>query len=168
MADVDKWERLRLIVEQAVENTVRRVVREEVALLVKPAKSKVGFKNGQWTGIGEIELAALEAAYPAVNVGVQLKEAAAWCLMHPNDAPRSNFGAFLNTWLKKHQDRHALRSIPMNKPEVKQRHCSYCPKVSTGAPNNIPACDEHFTDAMDQKPRGHMWGVQAKPVAGRD
>ena len=78
----DKWGKL--------EEIVRRVVREEMTALQKQPKSKVGFKNGNFTGLGEIELAALEAANPAVDVKQQIKEAAAWICMNPNEAPVSN------------------------------------------------------------------------------
>lgn len=157
----DRWAKL--------EEIVRRVVREELEAIRKPSKTKVGFKNGMFTGLGEIEMAALEAAYPAVSVLQQIKEAAAWIVTHPNDAPRSNYGAFLNTWLKKHQDRHSLRSIPTERPtEVKQKHCEYCERVATSSTNGIWSCDQHSLDAMDGRPRARMLGVVPKPVAGRD
>ena len=158
----EKWQKL--------EEIVRRVVREEMTALQKPVKSKVGFKNGQFTGLGDIELAALQAAYPAVKVEEQIKEAAAWICMNPGEAPVSNYGKFLNTWLGRHQNRASIRSIPLAPAPTahKQKHCEYCHNVATGAPGGIWACRDHMDDAMDRKPRGHMWGVQAKPVAGAD
>ena len=160
VAEEDRWAKL--------EEIIRRVVREEIQVLQKPVRTKVGFKNGMFTGLGEIEMAALEAAYPAVSIMSEIKQAAAWIVTHPNDAPRSNFGAFLNSWLRKHQDRHSLRSIPTERPtEVRVRLCGYCGRGSVGTVNGIPHCDEHATDAMDMKPR-RMLGVVAKPVAGRD
>jgi hypothetical protein len=163
----DKWEKVRQIVREECERIEQRIL----TTLAKQVKSKVGFKNGQFTGLGEIELAALEAAYPAVDVKTQIKEAAAWICMNPGEAPVSNYGKFLNMWLGKHQNRASIRSIPLATPSPmahKMKHCEYCPKVATGAPGGIWACSDHFDDALERKPRGHMWGVTAKPVAGRD
>lgn len=153
-----------------LEEIVRRVVKEELAAVQKPSKTKVGFKNGQFTGIGEIELAALEAAYPAVDVKGQIKEAAAWICMNPADAPVSNYGRFLNQWLGKHQNRASLRSIPLAPSPTahKMKLCEYCEKVASGAPGGIWACSEHFSDALERRPRRHMLGVVPKPVAGAD
>lgn len=157
----DRWGKL--------EEIVRRVVKEEITALQKQPRSKVGFKNGQFIGIGEIELAALEAAYPAVEVKTQIKEAAAWICMNPGEAPVSNYGRFLNQWLSKHQNRASIRSIPLATPTAhKMKHCEYCPKVATGSVGGLWHCGEHIHEAMDRKPRAHMLGVVAKPVAGVD
>src|SRR5690349_14654255 len=114
----DKWEKVRQIVREECERIEQRIV----ITLQKQAKSKVGFKNGQFTGLGEIELAALQAAYPAVEVQKQLKEAAAWICMNPGEAPVSNYGKFLNTWLGRHQNRASIHAIPTARPtEIKQK-----------------------------------------------
>jgi hypothetical protein len=132
MGDVDKWAKL--------EEILRKVVREEIAYLGKKDKTKIKLVNGRWEGITPDIKMAMTEAYSAVDVDVQLKEAAAWCLLHPNDAPRSNFGAFLNSWMKKHQDRHAIRSIPFERPtEVKKKLCAYCDVVASGQVGGICA-----------------------------
>lgn len=161
----DRWAKL--------EEIVRRVVREEVSTaLKKPAKSKVKFENGKFVGLGLMEIAALEAAYPAVDVQRELKEAAAWILLNPNEAPVSDFGKFLNTWLKKHQDRAAIRAIPTRNdvaPGPGRKLCAYCDAVATANFGGTWACRTHGQDAMDGKPVPMMKiPVMAKPVAGRD
>jgi len=162
MAEEDRWAKL--------EEIVRKVVREELSTWnPQKQRSKVQFKNGKFFGLGDIEMAALEAAYPAVEVRKQLNEAAAWILLNPNHAPKSDYGSFINRWLSKHQNQASLRSIPVERPtEVKQKLCGYCPKTATGSANGIWSCDEHTGDALESKPRPRMLGVVAKPVAGRD
>lgn len=161
----DKWERVRQIVREECERIELRIV----GSLAKQVKSKVGFKNGQFTGIGEIELAALQAAYPAVDVPKQIKEAAAWICLNPGEAPASNYGKFINAWFGKHQNRASLHAIGAPRPaEHKQKHCEYCPRIATGSVGGLWHCPEHINDAMDRRPRAHMLGVVPKPVAGRD
>jgi hypothetical protein len=145
MSEVDRWAKL--------EEIVRRVIREELSTASpKQQKSKVGFEGGKFTGLGQTEMAVLVAAYPAVDVPKELREASAWIVLNPQTAPKSNYGGFINTWMKKHQDRSAIRSIPMRNEPEKKMVCSYCGKPATGAPNRTPACDVHFMDAMDHKP----------------
>lgn len=153
----DRWAKL--------EEIVRRVVREEIAQLGK--KAKIRLVNGRWEGITNDVLQTLKDGYPAVDVEKQLKEMAAWIVMNPIDAPKSNYSAFIQRWLKSHQDRHALRSIPTGpRPtEIKQKLCAYCDRPNTGSVNGIWHCDSHSRDAMDQKPR-MMLGVVAKNVTG--
>lgn len=156
----DRWAKL--------EEIVRRVVREELSTISSLKKKRVDFKNGRFVGIGEVEMAALRAAYPAVDVEKELKEMSAWIIMNPDEAPASNYGAFVNTWLRKHQNQHSLRSVPsIPREEVKRRACGYCPADATGSVNGIPHCRAHTMDAMDEKPR-RMLGVVAKPVSGAD
>ncbi|HEU4344792.1 MAG TPA: hypothetical protein VFU31_24855 [Candidatus Binatia bacterium] len=159
MSDEDRWAKL--------EEIVRRVVREELstAFQQKP-KSKVRFEGGKFVGLGDIERAALAAAYPAVDIAQELREAAAWILLNPTTAPKSNYGAFINTWLKKHQDRSAIRAIPTRSDGEKKKLCAYCDKPSTAKPNGTPACDEHFMAAMHHEPIPFMRGVVAKNVTG--
>lgn len=156
----DRWAKL--------EEIVRKVVREELSTWSpQKAKSKIGFKHGLFTGLGEIEIAALEAAYPAVDIKAEIKQAAAWIITHHEDAPRSNFGAFLNTWLRKHQNQHSLRSVPAQREEIKKKACSYCSSDATGSTSGILHCSLHTHEAMDGKPR-RMLGIVPKPVAGSD
>lgn len=162
MAEEDRWERLKGVVEEVV----RRVIKEELAGLGK--KPKIELVNGKWIGITEEQREAWGAAYGALDLDAELKRAAAWCVSNPHMAPKSQIGRFLNTWLAKGQNQASLRSIPVERPtEVKTRLCGYCGRGSVGTVNGIPHCDEHSTDAMDMKPR-RMLGVVAKPVAGRD
>lgn len=159
MSEEDRWKKL--------EEVVRRVVREEIASLGK--KPKIDLVHGKWVGITEEQKEAWGAAYGALDLDAELKKAAAWCVSNPHLSPKSQFGRFLNTWLAKGQNAASLRSIPTERAtEVKQRHCAYCVKVAVSSTSGIWACDEHFSDAMEGKPRPRMLGVVAKPVAGRE
>lgn len=154
----EKWAKL--------EEIVRRVVREEVASL-KKTKTQIGFKNGRWE-IGENEMQLFREAYPAVDIDKELREAAVWIVTHPNEAPRSNYAAFLQRWFKTNQDRASIRSIPFpeRKTEVKMKLCAYCDATASGQVGGIWACDPHWDKAMSRDPVPHMRGVVAKPVAG--
>jgi hypothetical protein len=164
MSEEERWAKVRLIVREECERIEERLM----TVLQKPGKAKIGFKNGFFTGLGDIEMAALEATYPAVNVKDEIRSAATWIVMNPNDAPRSNYGGFLNTWLRKHQNQHSLRSVPQLKLEPpKKKACAYCPADATGSIGSILCCSAHVQDAMDQKPR-RMLGVVPRPVAGND
>lgn len=158
----DRWAKL--------EEIVRRVVREELSTISTQKKRRIDFKNGRFVGLGEIELAALKAAYPAVDVEAQLKEMAAWIITNPDDAPSSNYGAFVNTWLRKHQNQHSLRSVPTKhvQAEVRRKLCAYCEAVATGSVGGTWHCSQHTRDAMYGEPPRHMLGVVPKPVAGAD
>jgi hypothetical protein len=164
MGEEERWAKVRLIVREECE----RIRDEIVSTLQKHTKSKIGFKNGFFTGLGEIEMAALEATYPAVDVKKEIRDAATWIVMNPGDAPKSNFGAFLNKWLAKHQNQHSLRSIPLTPEQPKpKKACAYCSADSTGTVGGILCCGAHVRDAMEGKPR-RMLGVVPKQVAGPD
>ena len=143
----DRWAKL--------EEIVRRVVREELSTWNPKNKTKVNFVNGQFTGLGEQEFSALAAAFPAVDVKKELKEMTAWILLNPTAAPRSNYGAFVQSWLKKHQDRSAIRSIPTRNDQLQEQRkfCAYCDAPAVGTVNAIKHCSKHALDAMDEKPR---------------
>jgi hypothetical protein len=175
MEAVDKWGKL--------EEIVRRVFREELASLGRQVvseelekqlslfgkKTKLGFENGRWTGVTEEQMTAWKAAYGAVDIEGELKKAAAWIVSNPHLAPKSQHGRFLNTWLARQQNQSSLRSIPSGKsvePGPGKKLCAYCDQVATGLVNAIWHCRTHALDAMDEKPRPHMRGVQAKAVAG--
>jgi hypothetical protein len=151
----EKWAKL--------EEIVRRVVREEVASL-KKTKTNIGFEKGRWV-IGADEMQMFREAYPGVDIDKELREAAVWIVTHPNEAPKSKWGAFLQTWFKKHQFQTSLAAIP-RKTETPQKLCAYCSTVASGQTNGIWACSSHFTKAMDRDPIPRMRGVEAKPVAG--
>src|SRR3990167_5516067 len=145
MGEEDRWKKL--------EEIVRRVVREEISTLNK--KPRVSFTNGKWTGITEEQMQVWKEAYPAVNIEEQLRMAAAWIVSNPNEAPRSNFARFLNSWMERHQNRAAIRSIPVDKRQwagdQESPACSYCEKRATGTVGGIRHCREHLHDAMDGK-----------------
>lgn len=151
----EKWAKL--------EEIVRRVVREEVASLVK-TKTQIDFKNGRWV-IGSQEMQMFREAYPAVDIEKELKEAAIWIVTHPSEAPKSKWGAFLNTWFKRHQFQTSLAAIP-RKTEINKKLCAYCESVASGQVGGIWACDTHWDKAMSRDPVPRMRGVDAKPVAG--
>jgi hypothetical protein len=151
----EKWAKL--------EEIVRRVVREEVASL-KKNKTQIEFKNGRWM-IGPEEMQMFREAYPAVDIEKELREAAVWIVTHPNEAPRSKYGAFLQTWFKKHQFQTSLASIP-RKTETPKKLCVYCDVIAAGQVGGIWACDAHWQKAMDRDPQPRMRGVEANPVAG--
>lgn len=157
MGDEDRWAKL--------EQIMRRVVDEALDARGFKSKTRIGFLNGRWTGISADQLAAWREAYGAVDVDAELKKAGAWIISNPHLAPKSNYARFINTWMSRTQDRSAIRSIP-TRSEEKKRHCAYCPAVATGMTSGIWSCREHVRDAMEGRPAGHMWGVQAKPVAG--
>jgi hypothetical protein len=164
MGEEERWAKVRQIVREECE----RIRDDIVATLQKHTKSKIGFKNGFFTGLGEIEMAALEATYPAVDVKKEIREAATWIVMNPGDAPKSNYGAFVNRWLSRHQNQHSLRSIPTRDELPKpKRACAYCQADATGSVGPIPCCAAHTRDAMEGKPR-RMLGVVPKSVAGPD
>lgn len=158
MADENRWEKL--------EEIVRRVVREEIAVLGK--KGKLDFINGRWVGVTQEQKDAWAAAYGAVDIEQELKKAAAWVVSNPSLAPKSQYGRFFNTWLVKEQNKASIRSIPTrNDPVIeKKKLCAYCEKPATAWPNRTPACEGHFNDAMHHEPIPFMRGMTAKNVTG--
>ena len=142
----DRWAKL--------EEIVRRVVREEISLL-NGKKPKLKFDGGKWTGITDEQIQVWKAAYPAVAIEEEIKKAAAWIVSNPQDAPKSNFGRFLNSWMERNQNRAAIRAIPLDKRQMagdqEVPNCSYCDKRATGTVGGIRHCREHLHDAMDGK-----------------
>jgi hypothetical protein len=157
----DRWGKL--------EEIVRRVVKEEIAALGKKSKLKLELVNGRWVGISEEQMSAWSEAFPGVEIDAELKKMAAWVVSNPMMAPKSQLGRFVNSWLTKTQNQASLRSIPTVRPaEIKQKHCAYCPAIADGSMDGIWYCSAHRDDAYERKPRRHMLGVVAKPVAGND
>jgi hypothetical protein len=144
----DRWARL--------EEIVRRVVREELSTWSpQKNKTKIGFVNGRFTGLGEQELSALRDAFPAVDLQKELREMTAWILMNPTVSPRSNYSQFIHRWLGKHQAQASIRSIPTRsdvESDWRKKNCRYCARLCVGIVNGIPYCSAHSLDAMDQKP----------------
>lgn len=143
MSDADRWTKL--------EQVLRKVIGEELDARGIKSKIKVGFLNGQWTGLTENQLSAWRSAYGSVDLDEEMRRAAAWLMSNPKRIPR-DAGKFLNAWFARTQDRSAIRSIPTPSDPVKAKTCSYCERPSTCAPNRIPACDAHSLKAMDQEP----------------
>lgn len=163
MGEEERWQRVRQIVRE--ENT--KMLEQLIAMLqTKQPKSKIDLVGGIWKGITEEQMEAWRKAYPAVDVDSELARAAAWCISSPNEAPRSAFGKYLNTWLGREQNRRALRVIPTEKKSTPPNLCEWCLKPSTGAVNGRRACDAHFADAMSGPAPKFMPGQIAKPVAG--
>lgn len=161
MADEDRWAKL--------EEIVRRVVREELSGLGK--KNKVELVNGKWAGITAQLKESWSTAYPGVDIEGELNKAAAWIMSNPTIAPKSQFSRFLLTWFSRTQDRLSIRSIPTRsnpEPGPGKKLCAYCESVATARVGDTWHCPSHGKEAMDGKPRAHMWGVTPKAVAGND
>lgn len=158
----DKWGKL--------EEIVRRVVQEEIAALGKKTKVRLELVNGRWVGVTEEQMNAWRDSCPGVDIDSELKKMAAWIVSNPMMAPKSQLSRFVNSWLAREQNRLAIRAIPAaeRKTEIKMKPCEYCANVATSAPGGIWACREHTDDALARKPRVHMLGIVAKPVAGAD
>ena len=148
METEDRWKKL--------EEIVRRVVREEITAL-QGKKPKLQFVNGKWTGLTDEQIQVWKSAYPAIDVDREISKAAAWIVSNPQDAPRSNFARFLNSWMERNQNRAAIRAIPIDKRQwagdQETPTCAYCDQRASGTVNGIRHCRAHLHDALDQKPR---------------
>ena len=133
----DKWAKL--------EKIVRRVVKEEIAALKQ--KPKIELIGGKWIGISQDQKDAWAAAFPALDISVELNLAAAWILSNQHLAPKSHVGRFLHNWLAKGQLQASIRSIPNTRqlPQV----CAYCDLPSVGSVNGFQYCVKHNMKAMD-------------------
>jgi hypothetical protein len=168
----DKWERVRQIVRDECERIESRILEVLGSYGELPSarskKSQVSFANGEWVGITNILLTAWKEAYPAVNVEVELRKAAAHLVSNPHKAPKSQYARFLNTWMRETQNRSAIRSIPTRSEQPQPRKlCEYCDKVATGNANRIWTCGEHFDKALQHEPVPMFKNpVTAKNVTG--
>ena len=140
----DKWLRL--------EEIVRRVVREELNAR-KPASkqpSSIRLEGRTWVGITESQTEAWRSAYPSVEIDGELRRAAAWILSNPSDAPKTQFGRFLNAWLSRNQNGHAMRtskeSSITSKPATPFRACSVCNSRANLQVNGEWRCVTHRFD----------------------
>lgn len=165
MGEEERWQRVRQIVRE--ENT--KLLEQLVAMLqTKQPKQKIDLVGGVWKGITQEQMEAWRKAYPAVDVDSELARAAAWCVSSPNEAPRSAYGKYLNTWLGREQNRRALRSIPTETRSTPSNLCEWCLKGAVGSVNGRRHCDAHQWDAMNGPPPKYMPGQVAKQVAGSD
>lgn len=135
----DKWERLREIVEQALDKKLNEYGFKQ--------KTKIELLNGHWIGITGDQMTAWRAAFGSLDLDAELKRAAAWIVSNPNLAPKIH-SRFLNTWLGRAHDRNSLRSIP-TKPQL-EKTCAYCERLPVGSVNGIWHCAAHSHDAMDR------------------
>jgi hypothetical protein len=159
MAEEDRWIKL--------EEIVRRVVREEIAGLKKKGKTALKLVNGRWDGLTPELMESLKGTYPAVDIDAELKAAATWCMLNPNDAPISDWGRFVGTWLRKEQNKSSIRSIHnRQEPGPARKLCAYCDQVATGMVTGTWHCRAHVQQAMDGEAVPRMRGVQAKAVSG--
>lgn len=111
-----------------LEDIVRRIVREEIRASKKPAKAakpQIRLNGKGWEGISDGHREAWKTAYPLVDIGEHLSLAAAWCYSNVAKAPRSDFGRFLDTWLRKQQNEAAAKAIPTG-VSGKVRRCARC------------------------------------------
>lgn len=66
---------------------------------------RISFSEDEgWIGITDEDIADWKAAYPAVDIGLQLNRAAVWAKENPLKR-KKNWGAFLSRWLDKCQER---------------------------------------------------------------
>lgn len=149
----DRWERVRQIVREECERIESRLL---AALEANEKTAKTGtvkFHLGKWAGITPAHLAAWQEAYPAVNVDQELRAMAAWLVSNPEQSPRSQYGKFINTWLRTNQNRSAIRSIPTrNNPMPKEKRCAWCGQPSSGMTNGNEHCSIHANKAMFEEP----------------
>lgn len=138
MSEEDRWAKL--------EEIVRRVIREEIALLGR--KAKLELVNGRWVGITEQMKESWKAAYGAVDLEAELKRAAAWVVSNPMRAPKSQMGRFLNTWMTQEQNRASIRSIPTVR-SIAEKKCAYCERPASGSVNGFNHCSACAQKAMD-------------------
>jgi hypothetical protein len=145
MGEEDRWEKVRAIVREECERIEKRILE---VLEKHGQKPKLGFINGQWTGITQEQLSSWKIAYEC-DVDQELKKAAAW--LTSNKQPK-NYARFLNAWLNRCSERSLIRSIPTRSEPIVKKTCGYCPKASVGSVGGIEYCNDHSHDAMDRKP----------------
>lgn len=161
MAEEDRWKKL--------EDIVRRVIREELSTSIPQQRhAKIGFEDGEFTGLDEKYIRKLRECFPAVDIDRQLREMKSHLMLNSENRPRSNYGAYIHKWLTKHQNAASLRSIPGSKsdPGPGKKLCAYCEQVATGMVSGTWHCQSHSRDAFDGVPVPRMRGVPQKAVAG--
>lgn len=62
-----------------------------------------------WLNITELNMRVWSEAYPACNIGYELKKMVAWLMANPKKAPRKNYARFITNWLSTAQDRGGSR-----------------------------------------------------------
>lgn len=146
----DRWERVRQIVREECERIEQRIL-ASLEVNAKTARTgSVKFELGKWVGITPAHLAAWQEAYPAVDAQAELKLMAAHLISNPSKSPRSDFGRFINTWLRSNQNRSAIRSIPTRNEQ--KRICAWCGNPSSGRTNGNEHCSIHANKALYEDP----------------
>ena len=79
--------------------------------------------------------AAQVAAYPSIDLPLQIAQASAWCVANPQHAPRADGARFLGAWLKRSHDR-ATSAAASQAQRVDGRHPT--PSLFDG-PRPVPA-----------------------------
>ncbi|MFO0947707.1 MAG: hypothetical protein U1D30_17585 [Planctomycetota bacterium] len=70
--------------------------------------------NRRWLGITEVDLAAWREAYPAVDIGTEIKRAIEWCIANGAKGRKSNYAKFITNWLGRQQDAGGSRGYQAN------------------------------------------------------
>lgn len=81
-----------------------RILKNRNKKKYKKAKINFNFETGRWENITEQDVQLWMEAYPAVNLKLQITQAAAWLVANPSKK-KSDYKRFLNNWLKRAQDR---------------------------------------------------------------
>lgn len=73
--------------------------------ILLPKAEKISLSaEGEWMNLTKEKMLFWENAYPAVNVAMEIRQAAAWILANPKRR-KSNYDRFLVNWLKRAQDK---------------------------------------------------------------
>lgn len=77
-----------------------------------PAKSPIAWSAAAgWQGITDTEHARLAAAYPACDIGIELRRTDAWLRANPERSHRANWLRFLTNWISRQQDHGGSHGI---------------------------------------------------------
>jgi hypothetical protein len=77
---------------------------DDAPLLIPKPPKVLWTQAGGWENIDEDRLGIWRKAYPACNIDQQLLRMHAWLRENPERAPKSNYGTFITTWLRKEQN----------------------------------------------------------------
>jgi len=100
--------------------------RKEVASTVSPSqppppKISFSFESREFQNIQPSDVGLWASAFPAVDIPLAIKQAAAWLIANPTKR-KSNYSRFLTTWFSKEQERGG------NKRPVNEGYASPHPK----------------------------------------
>lgn len=101
----------------------------------KPSTPKTTW-DGKAFIIPDALMASWREAYPRVDLGAQVKKAAAWCVSNPRKAPKSDFDRFLNSWLSRAEpEAGTTRPAPSGSTGEAKRMMQFMRKKD---PNAVP------------------------------